>query len=93
MFFQSEDVYSRHPDIPWQIVENQAMILNPSLGEASEMNDTASWWWKKLDGQNTIATLANEFLEEYEVDGEMAEEEIRGFFDLLLNKSLIQIHE
>ena len=67
-----------------------------ALGEASKnfngiinLNETGAFLWKKLQEGASAEQLKEAMLEEYEVQAEIAERDIKAFIDKLNEKGLI----
>jgi len=80
--------YCVHPDIAWQVLDDEVVLLNLSDGTAIGLNPTASHIWPMLedyDENSIVASLINEF----EVSPETARADVREFLALCFEQSLL----
>jgi hypothetical protein len=55
--------YRRVQGLPWQMIDDKAVILDPRNQKVHELNEVGSFIWEKLDGETDpeeICTLLSE---------------------------------
>ncbi|HNQ77070.1 MAG TPA: PqqD family protein [Acidobacteriota bacterium] len=73
----------KNPDVSWQMVEGQAVLIHNRLGEIMVLNEVGSLIWKNIeDGQEKTASL---IVQEYEVSEEQARSDMADFLRDLEN--------
>jgi methyltransferase-like protein len=53
--------------LAWREFEGEVVIISPEDSVAHALNPTAAFIWNLLDGEHTIAEIAEELVEEFEV--------------------------
>ena len=73
----------KNPDVSWQMVEGQAVLIHNRLGEIMVLNEVGSLIWKNIeDGQEKTASL---IVQEYEVSEVQARSDMADFLRDLEN--------
>jgi len=69
--------YKRNPDVSWQMVEGQAVLIHNRLGEIMVLNEVGSLIWKNIEeGAEKTAVL---IAAEYDVPEEEARKDLAEF--------------
>lgn len=67
----------KNPDVSWQMVEGQAVLIHNRLGEIMVLNEVGSLIWKNIEeGSDRTASL---IVQEYEVSEEQARSDMADF--------------
>lgn len=69
--------FKKNPDVSWQIVEGQAVLIHNRLGEIQVLNDVGSVVWEHLE--DGIDKLTEIIASEYDVSVEEARKDIESF--------------
>lgn len=73
--------FRKNPDVSWQMVEGQAVLIHNKLGEIQVLNDTGSIIWQNLEeGIDKITELLTS---EFDVSEETARKDIESFLNEL----------
>ncbi len=73
----------KNPDVSWQMVEGQAVLIHNRLGEIMVLNEVGSLVWKNIEeGADRTAHL---IAEEYDVPEEQAKSDMAEFLKELEN--------
>lgn len=89
------DVCVHSEDIVSRIIEDELIIvpLVSGIGESDDdlysLNDTGRAIWSLLDGARTLRQIADEMLQEFDVDAETLEKDLIGLIDELVNRKLV----
>jgi hypothetical protein len=84
------DVRFRRDDrLPHQDVQGRAVVVAPARREVHELDETATFLWGVLARERTIGELVEALCEEYEVDPDAAEKDVRAFVETLEEKGLV----
>lgn len=80
----------RVKNIPWQVIDQTTLILNPKESTAHELNETGSWIWKQLEQDLAIAIIIEKMCQVFEIDSETAEKDISYFVDEMVLKGVLE---
>jgi hypothetical protein len=77
----------KNPDVSWQMVEGQAVLIHNRLGEILVLNEVGSIIWKNIEeGSDKIAELITA---EYDVPPDLAKADVAEFFKELENSGAL----
>jgi predicted RND superfamily exporter protein len=82
-------VIKRGEDIPWNVVDDEVVLLSLDSGHYYSLNESGRRIWELLDGENTIPDIIGVICEEFNVDQEKAVKDINELIDELLNEKLV----
>ena len=77
------------PAIVSRLLEDEAVLVHPTQGEVKVLNELGAYLWARLDGQKTIAVLADQIQADYEVSLGEAQHEALAFLQEMYNRGLI----
>jgi hypothetical protein len=69
--------FKKNPDVSWQMVEGQAVLIHNKLGEIQVLNDVGSIVWENLE--KGVDKLVEMITSEYDVSEEDARKDIETF--------------
>ncbi len=69
---KSQQVLKKAPDTPWNVIDEEAVLLNLDSGHYYILNETGCRIWELLDGKKTVADITAHIYQEYEVDEKIA---------------------
>lgn len=75
---------------PWQEMEGRVLILNSGHNRAHELNETASWVWKAIENDLTYGELFNDMIQEFQVEPNELDGDLRIVLDHMKQQNLIQ---
>ena len=76
------------PQVAWQIVDGEAIVVDLDSGKTLGLNPTATWLWSHLDGRDA-RQLAEELVSEFDVSRDEAEHDVSDFLRILNERKLI----
>ena len=76
------------PNVAWQIVNDEAIVIDLASGQVIGLNATATFLWSQLDGGDENA-LASAIANEFDVSEEAAKGDVRTFVDDMRRRNLI----
>ena len=82
-----------NPLLAWREIDGQIVIISPEDSMVHELNETASFIWKKADSGQGADEIAKNIGIEYSVDASEAQEDMERFLSCLADKALLQIEE
>jgi hypothetical protein len=78
-----------HPLAAWREIDGVVVVITPGDSVLHELNASASFIWKNLNGERTPEEIAGLLAEEFEVSGEQARADVREFLAGLVAKGLL----
>lgn len=69
--------FKKNPDVSWQMVEDQAVLIHNKLGEIQVLNDVGSIVWQHLE--EGVDKLVEKITSEYDVSEEEARKDVETF--------------
>lgn len=78
----------RNDTLPCQEIGGRAVIVCPARRELHQLDETATFLWHLMDRPRSVGELAEALCEEFDVDPERAERDIRSFLGDLERKGL-----
>ena len=78
----------RSPDTAWQVIGDEAVIMNLAGARVLGLNPTAALVWSLLE-EHDEAAMAAAVAERFEVDAETAGRDVREFLALLRERGLV----
>jgi hypothetical protein len=79
----------RDSALPFQEIEGRAVVLVPGRRELHELDEVATFLWRELARPRSVEHLSRALCEEYDVEPETAEKDVRAFLALLREKGLV----
>lgn len=80
----------RIKDVPWRIIEGEAIVVDVEGGEIIHLNETGAVVWDGLDGKTTVSGIVDRVCDEFDVDRETAEKDVAEFLKLLTDKKVVK---
>ncbi len=90
MLKTNETVIRRTKNIPWQVIDQQALILATAQSMAHELNETGTWIWQQLESQSTLEQLVEQMCLAFEVDLPVAKNDLLEFLDEMQAKGILE---
>lgn len=76
-------------DIPWRVIEEEAVLVNVDRGDVVQLNETSAFIWSHMDGEKKVQDIVDCICNEFEVNKEEAEKDTAEFINNLWKKKLI----
>jgi hypothetical protein len=80
-----------HPDVIFQLADEEVVLVLPRAGQIKVLNEVGTFIWSMLDGNLSIADIAEQICQEYRVDYEHAQADAVEFLNELQTKGIIQV--
>ena len=84
-----EDKFTKNKNIPWRLIDNEAIIVDIKEGESIYLNEVAAFIWNSIDGENTVKEIIEHICDNFDIDIETAKKDTFNFLETLLEKKLI----
>ena len=78
----------RSPDTAWQVIGDEAVIMNLAGARVLGLNPTGALVWSLLDEKDE-SEIAAAVAERFEIDAETAGRDVREFVALLRDRGLV----
>ena len=88
-----ETVLKANPMLAWREIDGSIVIISPELSMVHELNPTASFIWKRVDGKRTTDEIAAQLAAEFDVSPESALADIRELVESLVANQLVSTLE
>ncbi len=88
-----ETVVGKNKKSASRIIDGEAVIVLPEIGEIKVLNAVGSRIWDLLDGHRTVAEIAGTIHQEFEVAAEQAQQDVIEFIGELCKLDMAAIEE
>ncbi len=82
--------YRRVEGLPWQMIDDKAVILDPRNQKVHELNEVGSFIWEKLDGENDPETISNLLVEDFDCTLAIVASDIQDFCEGLVAEGIVE---
>lgn len=84
-------VLRKTENIPYRVIEGEAVLVNVKTHEVIHLNETGSFVWEAVDGVRTAGDIVRALLCEFEVDEAQARADVEEFAAGLIEKGLMSV--
>ena len=81
---------SKTKDMPWKIIEKEAVLVDMDEGEVIRLNEIGAQIWQTIDGNNSVEDIINRIDEAFEADRKKIERDALDFLKQLLRMEIIK---
>lgn len=78
----------RHPDLAWQQIGDEAVVMNLGEGRVLGLNPTGTLLWSLVEERDEDGLVAA-LVERFATDAGQAREDVRAFLMLLRERGLV----
>ncbi len=82
--------YRRVQGLPWQMIDDKAVILDPRNQKVHELNEVGSFIWDKLDGQNDPEAISTLLVEDFDCELAIVASDIQDFCEGLVAEGIVE---
>lgn len=82
--------YRRVQGLPWQMIDDKAVILDPRNQKVHELNEVGSFIWDKLDGQNDPEAISALLVEDFDCELAIVASDIQDFCEGLVAEGIVE---
>ncbi len=75
----------------FEIVDNQAVIINLNQGTYVSLNETGSFLWQQLDGETSLDEIALRLAETYQAPPSLTRPDVLSLAQALLDEGMISL--
>lgn len=77
------------PDLIWRLLDNNAVVVSPRVGEVRVLNGMGTVIWQLLVDQNSPEEIVDHLVKNYTVSREKATHDLQGFFADLTERGVL----
>ena len=77
-------------DIPWRIIEGEAIIVESDQGEIIHLNKTSAEIWDSIDGEKTVSDIIKHVCDTFDIKEKAAETDVLDFIKQLTDKKVVK---
>lgn len=81
--------YVRNPVIKSKVIDDEQILLNTETGDYFGLNELGAEIWELVDGQHDLDAMIEHLLDVYDVEKTELTDDVTGFIDALLERSII----
>ena len=85
----SSVLWQKNPALAWRELDEATVIISPNDSVMHELNDTASFLWRNIDGHKSAADLAALLAENYEVTPDIALTDTESLLEEMSSRKLL----
>ena len=85
-----DEYITRCDDIAWRSYDGKVIIITEDGSQIHSLNKVASFIWELSDGKSTIGDMIASICDRFDVEKDIAKEDILSFIQKLGDKKLIQ---
>ncbi len=78
-------------DVTWKVLDGEGIILNLETGVYFTLNVTGTACWERLDGKTSLAMIASDLVERFDVPLEQAQRDLMELTRTLVDEGLVGI--
>jgi hypothetical protein len=79
----------RHPEVAWQTIGDEAILMSLEEGRVLGLNPTGALVWSLVEERDEDGLVAA-VVERFATEGVQAREDVRGFLSLLRERGLVR---
>lgn len=83
----------QNPDTPARTIDGEAIVITPEDSALHTLNDTATYIWDRADGTRTLAAIAEEMIEEFDVDAATLKADALAFVADAVQRGLLLLSD
>ena len=88
---QLTDVVTHAPGIVGQVIDGEAVLVDPKQGMVRVLNPTGARIWELIDGRGAVADLAATLAAEYGIEPARTEVDVLSFCEDLLRRGVLTV--
>ncbi len=79
------------PDLVWRLLDDNAVVVSPRSGEVRVLNSLGTAIWQMMVQEQSLATIEDHLVQNYEVDRKRAHEDLQAFIEELRTRGILII--
>jgi hypothetical protein len=83
----------KNPDTAHRVLADEALVVNFKSSFFYNFNPVGALIWERCDGQHTVAQIAGELVQDYDVTLEEATRDCQEYIDGLVAEGLLEWRE
>ncbi len=79
----------RNPNVAWQTMEDESLLISSATSMAHELNGTATWIWQNIEPPCSFDHLVKKMCQEFDLSSNQAIKDLEEFLSNLQQQELI----
>jgi hypothetical protein len=80
----------RAPGLSVEEIDGEYVVLDRRAGRVHQLNETAGFVWKRLDGEHSVAQIVEALCREYDVPEAQAREDVGNLIDMFRSQEMLK---
>ncbi|MFB3816105.1 MAG: PqqD family protein [Candidatus Methylomirabilales bacterium] len=85
------DGYPRRKDVPWRVIDTEALVVDVKAGLLFPLNSVATRIWECCDGQRTATEIVDAIAAEFDADRPTIARDVGEFLRALHERGLVSL--
>jgi len=83
-------IYKRVAGLPWQIIDDKAVIIDPRTQKVHELNEVGSFIWQNLGGDFDTAQISEMLESDFDCGLAVVAHDIEEFCESLVAEGIVE---
>ncbi len=83
-------IYKRVTGLPWQMIDDKAVIIDPRNQQVHELNEVGSFIWQSLDGQADTEKISEMLDDDFDCDLAIIASDVEEFCEGLVAAGIVE---
>ncbi len=85
-----ETIFKKSKNNPWQTIDFETIIIDPTNKYSFELNELGSFIWGQLNGKNTLNQIIITILADYDCTPDQLTTDFNSFIEKLIENNLVE---
>lgn len=85
-----ETRFSKNPNVPWRLIEGEAILIDQEEGELVRLNPVGAEIWAAIESTRSLDEIVDHICRTFEVSRKKASLDVSRFLTHLLRHELVQ---
>jgi hypothetical protein len=85
-----ETCFRKEEKVAWRTLDKDCILLHLTSGIYYTLNDVGTFLWESFDGKRRLQDIYEEMLDRYEVDPEVAKNDLFELIEDLMKEGLVK---
>lgn len=83
-------IFDKSPDIDHRTIGGEAFIITAEDSKIHSLNAVGTWVFDRLDGKTSLEDIVRSVVDEFAVETNEAERDVRAFIQALLERGMVR---
>jgi len=89
MMLPLDATLSKNKEVPWRIIEGEAILVKVDKGEVIHLNEVATEIWRIIDGKKKVSEIIDCIYNTFKMEREEVERDTLEFLKMILDKKIV----